>query len=429
MGILDKVLTGAASSAISGAASLAGVNWQQDLQKELMHENEAINLAQWNRENKYNSPKEQMKRLLEAGLNPDLAIGGSPQNTAANANLTAGTPQAPGAANAVATAVRNAQSAALLDSEVAKNESEANRNNAQAGEHVANTTFKNKTLDLQIEKLFTDIGFTKQQTMESIARTDMFGVQVEHLLTDIENLHSQIRLTNAKVMGQYQLNRQYAANADLTFKQVASYESMFNAQLENLFADTGVKKSIAANYMANTSLIWRTMDSHVRYMANLADKTAAEEEFLYAGVGFRDAQTNMLMEQIKYLPYENAQLLMYAEKYFDKDDKGDYIYKPNGLPQIREPSAVYGRILDQVGGGLNIIGEAAGAIFSFGVGAAGLKGAFKGFGSLGARTAAPNPMSFNMNDAQYNAYKAYKRAKGTPDAQSAYWKFMRELDK
>lgn len=416
-----------ADGAISSAVSVLGIPWQQNLQKDLMHENEAINIAQWNRENKYNSPKEQMKRLQEAGLNPDLVYGGNVANTAGSAQVTAGTPQAPGAASAVGQAVRNAQSSAMIDSEIAKNESEASRNNAQAKEFDINALFKNRTLDLSIQKLTADLGFTKQQTMESIARTNMFDMQVEHLITDIQNLHSQIRLTNAKVLGQYQLNRGYAFDADLAFKNLQNYEKYFNANLENLFADIGVKKSVAANYMANTSLIWRTMDSQVSYWSNLSDKIAAEEEFLNAGIGFRDAQTNMLIEQLKYLPYQNAQLLMYAEKYFDKDDKGNYIYLDNGLPKIREASAVYGRITDQVGAGFNILGEAASTIFGFGVGAMGFKGAFKGLSAV--KGTGKNAMSFQMNDAQYNAYKAWNRARGTKDATKAYYNLMRELDK
>lgn len=44
------------------------------------------NLDQWNRENEYNSPAEQMKRYQEAGLNPNLIYG--------QQNLSAGSPQA-----------------------------------------------------------------------------------------------------------------------------------------------------------------------------------------------------------------------------------------------------------------------------------------------------------------------------------------------
>lgn len=415
-----------ASGAISGAASLVGIPWQQNLQKELMHENEAINIAQWNRENEYNSPKAQMARLKAAGLNPDLAIAGNVANTAGNAQVTAGTPQAPGAANAVGQAVRNAQQGALIDSEIEKNESESKRNLSQSKEFDINSLFKTRTLDLSIEKLTADLGFTKQQTMESVARTNLFSMQVEHLITDIQNLHTQMRLTNQKILGQYQLNRGYAFNADYAFKNLQNYETMFNANLENLFSEIGLKNSMAANYRANTSLVWRTMESQVSYWSNLSDKVAAEEEFLNAGIGFRDAQTNLIIEQMKYLPYQNAQLLMYGEKYFEKDDKGNYIYLDNGLPKIREASAVYSRILDQVGGGLNIVGEAAGAVFSFGVGAAGIKGAFKGFGSM--KGTGKSSMSFQMNDAQYDAYKQWQRAKGTPDARSAYNRLMRSLD-
>lgn len=45
----------------------------------------AFNLEQWNRANQYSSPKEQMARLAEAGLNPNLVYGsGAGQSQSAN---------------------------------------------------------------------------------------------------------------------------------------------------------------------------------------------------------------------------------------------------------------------------------------------------------------------------------------------------------
>ena len=62
-------------------------NWWN--QEQLAQQNQ-WNIDQWNRENEYNSPTEQMKRYLEAGVNPLWAMGSDPGNAQ---HLESGTPQ------------------------------------------------------------------------------------------------------------------------------------------------------------------------------------------------------------------------------------------------------------------------------------------------------------------------------------------------
>lgn len=50
--------------------------------REMLDKQYAMNLAQWNRENEYNSPAAQMERFKKAGLNPNLIYG--QQNTSAS---------------------------------------------------------------------------------------------------------------------------------------------------------------------------------------------------------------------------------------------------------------------------------------------------------------------------------------------------------
>lgn len=66
---------------------------QYQYQRQLMNEQYALNLQQWNRENEYNSPASQMARLKEAGLNTNLMYG---DGSAGNAgSFQVGTPGAP----------------------------------------------------------------------------------------------------------------------------------------------------------------------------------------------------------------------------------------------------------------------------------------------------------------------------------------------
>lgn len=57
----------------------------------LAQKQNAWNVEQWERENAYNDPQAQLDRMRKAGINPDLAVGGGYQNTAASSPaMTAG---------------------------------------------------------------------------------------------------------------------------------------------------------------------------------------------------------------------------------------------------------------------------------------------------------------------------------------------------
>lgn len=85
---------------ISGLSNLMGIGISEANQREAMQEynrgqmelakyQNEWNLAQWERENSYNSPIQQMQRYREAGLNPNLIYG--------QQNLSAASPSAAGA--------------------------------------------------------------------------------------------------------------------------------------------------------------------------------------------------------------------------------------------------------------------------------------------------------------------------------------------
>ena len=65
--VLAGIIAGGASLASSGLS--AGTAFRQ---QRLANE---YNLDMWNRQNAYNTPAEQMRRLQEAGLNPNLMYG------------------------------------------------------------------------------------------------------------------------------------------------------------------------------------------------------------------------------------------------------------------------------------------------------------------------------------------------------------------
>lgn len=68
--------------AVGGVFGLIGQAINYSANKKLQEQQNQFNLDMWNKQNEYNSPKAQMQRFQEAGLNPNLIYG---QGTSGNA--------------------------------------------------------------------------------------------------------------------------------------------------------------------------------------------------------------------------------------------------------------------------------------------------------------------------------------------------------
>lgn len=89
-----------AAPAIGSVFGLIGAKKRMRLQNQLNMQlakyQNSLNLAQWERENEYNKPINQMARLKEAGINPRLAYGDSASSTSVHSpELQAGSLSAP----------------------------------------------------------------------------------------------------------------------------------------------------------------------------------------------------------------------------------------------------------------------------------------------------------------------------------------------
>lgn len=94
-----------AGSLIGGAFSLGGMALQRKYNKEMAELQNQYNIDMWNRQNEYNHPTQQMNRLKEAGLNPNLMYGqGNVGNASSAPQLSA--PNAPDAQSAMRDASR-----------------------------------------------------------------------------------------------------------------------------------------------------------------------------------------------------------------------------------------------------------------------------------------------------------------------------------
>lgn len=174
------------------------------------------NLTNWNRENQYNSPAQQMQRLREAGLNPNLVYGKGADNTAGG--LSGGSIQAA------------AGKAITMDNPI---------NAAGTALSFGNVMAQNKLLQAQEFKTMTEAA----------------GIAKNNQLTDIE-LQARKKLESE---GMY--TRQFELEAERAIKDFQSQISGINVStmqhnnnaMEQAKADLAIKLAQAANIDSNTA--------------------------------------------------------------------------------------------------------------------------------------------------------------------------------
>jgi len=96
--VLPLIAAGAslAGSAINAGSQSRTNQSQLSYSREMYDKQRSDALADWNRQNQYNSPKEQMMRFKEAGLNPNLIYGQMTQSPVVRTSSVEGySPRAP----------------------------------------------------------------------------------------------------------------------------------------------------------------------------------------------------------------------------------------------------------------------------------------------------------------------------------------------
>lgn len=81
IGAAGNVAGGAANAISTGFQNRASRQWSEAMYKRQFSDN----IRFWQMQNEYNSPQQQMNRLQQAGLNPNLVYGGSPGGAAGTA--------------------------------------------------------------------------------------------------------------------------------------------------------------------------------------------------------------------------------------------------------------------------------------------------------------------------------------------------------
>lgn len=185
-------------SNMSNSQAEAAASQAYERQKSLMKLQQDYAVSNWQREVNYNSPVEQMKRLKEAGLNPNLVYGnGSMQGLESPGISSPTSPSAPmasifGLGNPIAEGAAAAQGIAS-----------AKKAGAEAVGQTIENEYLTKTLSDRIKAVSVQNNWTAQQT--------------SYLEEQIANLAGQRNI----------MSRQ----ADLLKKEIDNYDEKFQAEM------------------------------------------------------------------------------------------------------------------------------------------------------------------------------------------------------
>lgn len=232
------------------------------------------NVDQWNRENEYNSPAQQMARYKAAGLNPDLIYGQSNTSSQLSGSLTSGAPSSPQDMSPMARKVSPLAGAfgsiaqsRLLDAQIRNIDADTEKKKNEAtGQGYQNEILKSDaafreainqgTLDLgnmQIKGIEANVLKTDAETEKIRNEISLLKKEIDSFQDKMKKVRSETALLNEKVKTELvnrALNsRQVEASIALTAAQTGKTKAETRALVEKLTYEV-------MNLQANTSYLW-----------------------------------------------------------------------------------------------------------------------------------------------------------------------------
>lgn len=220
--------------------------------REMYDKQKADTIDMWNMNNTYNSPQQQMRRLQEAGLNPNLAYGNGTNNVASAPDAPSG--QSPsGQAPQI-----NANS--IIDGYFNFQMKQAQIDNMKMDNSL-------KVADLLIKNT---IGEDRQYKLNANIRNDTYSADANRVINDSNNsLHrSQISQMEANIIENYGMQEAIEKIANLrarTATTVAQKEHIYQS-LENL-KKSGVIQDF--EIQLNKNGFTRSDDVKIRFASNI----------------------------------------------------------------------------------------------------------------------------------------------------------------
>lgn len=225
---------------------------------QLAREQNQMNLDQWNRENEYNSPSAQMKRLQDAGLNPDMMMGGGISNTSVSSpQMTSGAPATPmdwsslAGKRSIGDAVSQSLQNKLTQAQIDNINANTKKQGAETSILTDEASFKKSLLEgeLKIQNGVIKINDATaaekiQNVKESQQRCEFIQTQMSEVNATVQQIYNSIANDNARL----DLEKAFS---DANIKKLAS-----SSNLDNVTAHKIVKEleSILRQYQDNHAI-------------------------------------------------------------------------------------------------------------------------------------------------------------------------------
>lgn len=245
-GIIGGLLNNTLGLGLSFAYSKALQKRQHKYNQELSEYQFDRNLAQWNRQNEYNSPLSQRQRLEEAGLNPALMYGNGAVSTG-NSNSM---PQY----QAFGQDLANNMMAAAQIQQMAAN---ARLTNAKAKEQEEKNPFVADEAQAIIDNYLSTTQVNEHRVKEIIKGMEKTDVEIQQVRKVMDEIDARIAYTKTQEKGQQIINDlNEMEKVTKTLQQAAIRVSMDKdrANINYLESQTGYTKAMTANINVKTWL-------------------------------------------------------------------------------------------------------------------------------------------------------------------------------
>lgn len=229
---------------ISAASAYAQAKMNKRHQEDLMKKSNKLNVENWERENRYNSPAAQMFRLKSAGLNPNLIY-------------QSGAPVASGSIESPNTGSNVADFSGIAADTI--NAFQAQNQSTQLEQYIEN-------LKAEAEKTRAETSGIQSENILKAAKSDFAPSYVRR---ELRNMLYQGDLLSAQNQYYGELKRQVSILTDISEFERDNWSKKFNAELDLILSQGALNRSSISR-----------IDSEIKKMAQEVSESKTRQKLL-----------------------------------------------------------------------------------------------------------------------------------------------------
>ncbi|WP_297062580.1 hypothetical protein [uncultured Duncaniella sp.] len=281
-------LVGSFTSASDARSSLRAQNELLQKQQQFAHDEAALNrqfqVDMFNKTNQYNSPTAQVDRLVSAGLNPQLAYGGSMSEASSPAGSQASSPGAPSVDGLSDLSLRAAE-IARINAETSLIKSQTKKSDADTEGQLTFNKYQEQLLTGQIETNSMTIKLGNSTLSLNEAEKKKLYTEVKNLEKTFDILQVQIDEIKARTSN---------LNADTYSKRVHTFldGQLAKAQLSEMASRTSLNYTQCKTLVQDILIRSRLADSQI----SLNDSQISVNDNTATGISLQNGRIELDLE-------------------------------------------------------------------------------------------------------------------------------------